>query len=477
MSADKLKAKSELFVHCLIDACGKKGSTELRGRYSQLIEQVSAVVEANPSADVNDLRSILFTASGIADAAQRLVQEKHSCSGLVISYGTANYSEVLVCGNQQEVSLGANGELTEAPVPMTEDSIFDLASVTKIITCLTVMRLQEKGIVDITKPVRCYDSRFVNIANLTLEEVLSFIPVLKTVRRIDQLDQKAALDELFNVAYSNELTMRPYSDVGAMVIKYIIESAVGESFDQIVYREVLSHVDGECFFTDIPKHQIHKAVNNNFERKIVSGNYICDTKTMLGSVHDPKARVLAPDRKNLCGHSGLFATAIGMAKLSAAVLNGKIISLSALDFIGTNRFGYRSEDGRYSQFLGLLCHTKHPLPSDSEVYELLSDNAFAIGGYTGNHYMLDGKNGLFSFFASNRCHNRITAITNSTNILRNAQRKILWPDGEFYVDNTRFAWDRDEVIHRVQHYILQLTFLNYLHNHSDSNQKCVIRSI
>lgn len=477
MFVDELKQKTEHFVHCLIDAYGNDCSAELRSKYFQLIEQVSMVIETNPSADLNALRSILFTSSGIADAAQQLVGEKHSCGGLVISYGTDNYSEVLVCGNQQEIALGPNGEPTKLLVPMTENSIFDLASVTKIVTCLTVMRLHEKGIVDITKPVRYYDNRFVNIANLTLEEVLSFTPVLETSRRIDQLDQKSALDELFNVTFSTEPVPHPYSDIGAMVTKYILEAAVGESFDNIVHREVLSYVDGEYFFTDIPNHQICNTVNNNFERKIISSNYICDISTTLGSVHDPKAKVLDPDRKNLCGHSGLFATAIGMAKLSAAVLSGKIISLPTLNYIGTNRFGYCTEDGCYSQFLGLLCHTKHPLPSNSEVYELLSGNAFAIGGYTGNHYMIDSKNGLFSFFASNRCHNRITTIANSTNILRNTQGAILWPDGKNYVDNTRFAWDRDDVIHRVQYYALQLKFLDHLYSHNNSNQSCVIRKI
>lgn len=477
MDANTLENKKQAFLRHLHHTFGPKMDEGIDHAYVRLVEQVNDLVKAHPMEDMPRLRSRLFDASGLKEAVNELVLEKKLCGGLVLSYGTADYWEVLTCGNQQEIAVDSDGVLIQESVPMDKNSIFDLASVTKVITCLTVMGLYEKGLIDIKKPVGDFDRRFVNIQELTLEELLSFTPGLRTQRRIDQLDIQSAKEELFQVTYSREPQLRPYSDMGAMVIKYILEAALQKPFVQIVEEQVLSHVEQGHFFVNIPENLLHMAVHNDLERKVISGKYSCKEGPLPGAVHDPKAGILEPQRRNLCGHAGLFASAVGMAKLGVAVLKGEIVQQKTLENIGTNRVGYQAEDGRYSQYLGLLCHTKHPDPSSSEVYELLSHRAFAMGGYTGNHFMLDGANGIFSFFGSNRCHNRVTTVVNSPEVARNDDNCILWTDGNAYVDSTRFAWDRDAVLHKMQDYTIQLSYLQTLCYSDDKSTGVVVRKL
>ena len=74
----------------------------------------------------------------------KFILDKSPCAGMVFAYGTSNYQEIITCGNQQEVICTKDGCFIDKPIPMTIDSIFDLSSVTKLLTCFTVMRLFEK---------------------------------------------------------------------------------------------------------------------------------------------------------------------------------------------------------------------------------------------------------------------------------------------------------------------------------------------
>lgn len=462
MDQQSLMIKRDEFLLRLKAHHGGACSDHITASYAKLTQQVLDVMDRNPGLTVAQMREKLFALSGIEESIKQFVSQRHLCSGLVIACGTANYQEVVVCGDQQEVIMEEDGTVRDARIPLSEKSIFDLASVTKIFTCFTLMRLQEQGKIDLKKPVRTYDKRFRNIPDVTIEELMSFSPTLRTSQRLEQLDQASALEELMSISCLREPQLRPYSDMGAMVLKHIVEEVTHLPFYSVVHREILSRFGDEEFFISIPDYLKDRIVNNNYERKLLADRYVCCSDVFPGKVHDPKARVFEKEQTNLCGHAGLFSTAMGMKELSVAVLRGELLSSESLLDIGTKRIGYVNEEGKHSQYTGLLCHTKHPIAANSEVYEILSEKAFAIGGYTGNHYMLDYVNGIFSFFASNRCHNRVTIISKAHDVQRNAKGDVLWPDGNNYVDATRFAWERDDVIHKAQYYALQLAFVEYL---------------
>ena len=107
---------------------------------------------------------------------------------------------------------------------------------------------------------------------------------------------------------------------------------------------------------------------------------------------------------------------------------------------------------KYIQYLGSLCYSKHPRQADSELFHAMSGKSFGSGGFTGGQFTVDPINELFFFMGANRVHNRLVYLDSSKKdeviTLENGKRLVKLPNGEFMVDVTRFAWERDsEIVH------------------------------
>ena len=62
----------------------------------------------------------------------------------------------VTCGDAGAETHAMRGSIDLSGTPVAEDSIYDLASLTKLFTGLTVMRLAETGRIDLTRPVTAY---------------------------------------------------------------------------------------------------------------------------------------------------------------------------------------------------------------------------------------------------------------------------------------------------------------------------------
>lgn len=149
--------------------------------------------------------------------------------GMVFSYGTNNYKETVVIGNRQEVTIDKNGTLVPDLEKMTEDTIFDLASVTKLFTSLSILKLVENNIIKLDDDIIKYAPEFKKMNGITIFDLLSFRVPLKTNGRIDNASSlEESVKKLFDIEIdTNSTNNRPYTDMGAMVLKYVIEKASG----------------------------------------------------------------------------------------------------------------------------------------------------------------------------------------------------------------------------------------------------------
>ncbi len=131
----------------------------------------------------------------------------------------------VVCGTRSTACSALGGIASPEGSPITEDSIFDLASLSKLFTCLTALRLRAAGQLDLDMPVTRYAPQFVRLEGITVGQVLGFEITLRTPERIDaQPDPKAAEAMLFACSpFPNGARM--YSDIHAMVMRYILEGA------------------------------------------------------------------------------------------------------------------------------------------------------------------------------------------------------------------------------------------------------------
>lgn len=435
---------------------------EVIGNYTYLLNNVINNINEN----IELTKENLYQKSNIDNLIREFVDDQMLTSGLVISFGSSSYSKTIYYGYSQEYSCDHCGNIIFDKIYMKENSIFDLASISKVFTCYTVMKLYEKGFIDIDLPVYNYDKRFVNISNYTLREILSFQSVFVTDKLITKdmlLNEAESL--LFNI-HPKDITLRPYSDMGSIIAKYVIENVLKQDFFEIVKQCIINPCKLNNTFIQRKTISSDLFVSNNFERRILSKECVVDCDTLKGIVHDSKAKIFG--KMGLCysGHAGLFADVADMTKFCQNILTENIISKKYIEQITHNYVGFKDANNNYSQYLGILCHTKHPIEKQSEVYKLMSDNAVAQGGYTGTYLTYDIDNNIFLFMGGNRCHNRITSISKNISV-ENLNLSNIWKSK--YVDTHLYAWQRDNLIHKILDLAIQYSFVEYIFSEKSLN--------
>ena len=255
-----------------------------------------------------------------------------------------------------------------------------------------------------------YVPQFLYLDGVPVSQVLGFEIALRTPERIDaQPDSKAAEAMLFSSRpFPNGL--KAYSDIHAMVARYILEGAADMPFMHLVTRELLRPLGMTNTWCCVPEAVRTRCVSHDREHRIEGDRWLVREGIAPGTVHDPKARIIAPNGEAFCGHAGLFSTAADMTKLCQGILRGDVLSAADLRYMARNRTGRRMADGAWTQHLGLLCYVRHPVQRHSEVPVYMTDEAIALSGFVGNHIAIDPRQGIFEFFLGSRVMNRLTTI-------------------------------------------------------------------
>lgn len=394
------------------------------------------------------------------DSMGALINDMHMTTGLSVACGNAGASVCAHMGNRREVHMRQDVMLSDVR-PVTENTLVDLASLTKLFTAVAVMQMVEKGWIKLTDMVGQIDMRFSRLSRVSLEDVLCFRCSLQTPSRIDsQLDPAQAQDLLFEVEPLNHTGVRMYSDIGAMVLKYVVERVSGLPFMRYIERNILGPAGMSHTYSRVPPSLWNDTMCYNYERRISHGRYAVRMDAHVGHVHDPKAAVLSPNGEDLCGHAGLFSTRGDLILFCQALLSGKLLQKETLLEMGTNRTCRKLEGeeaagslGGYTQSLGYLCFAKHPVQRYSEVPAFMSSHTLALSGFTGNHIAIDPVNGWFTILLGNRCHNRVTTVIPSPGKTRadygvssSGVGLVDWPDGKSYYSSVNYAYMKDQYL-------------------------------
>ena len=374
------------------------------------------------------------------DSIAYFTQETGIMPGLSVACGTA------------DAALTAQGGGADAAknIPLTEDAIFDLASLTKLFTGLLVMRLNAEGKLDLRRPVTAYAPRFTHLDGVSVDAVLGFEVGLTTPGRVDAAPSpEEALQRLYAIQ-PGPVTGRAYSDMHAMVLRYVIEGAAGESCNQLLRRCILLPLGMKNTTNVVSADKRSLCVSCDLEHRIERGQYIL-RRTEPGFPHDPKAAMLYPEP---CGHAGLFATRGDLIRLCQGLLRGDVIPRESLFAMSRNRTGYRREDGTYQQYLGAQCYVKHPIQRHSEVPPYMGDRAVSLSGFTGHHISVDAERGLFALFLGSRCQNRLTVLLPEAGktltdygLNPDGTGRVLWPDGEVVRSSVEYVYHKDAHFH------------------------------
>ncbi len=202
---------------------------------------------------------------------------------------------------------------------MTLDTVFDLASLTKVIvTTPAVMQLVEKGKVRLNDPVAKYLPEFAQNGkeDITVRQLLTHYSGLEP-----DLDLKTTWEGK-QTAYGMAMAETPedppgskfsYSDVNFIVLGELVERVSGETLDEYAARHIFAPL--KMMHTRFVPPVARRA---GWIEKIAPTQYDENEHMLRGVVHDPTARRMS----GVAGHAGLFSTADDLAKFAQALLNG-----------------------------------------------------------------------------------------------------------------------------------------------------------
>jgi CubicO group peptidase (beta-lactamase class C family) len=403
----------------------------------------------------------------LMDSMSALVEHMHMLTGIAVAYGTKDDFRKASIGSIQEVEW-LDGAFAPCVRPIREDTLYDLASLTKLFTLISVMQLIACGRLSLSDHMGIIDPRFSYLRQTSVRDVLCYEAVLKTPLRVDeQTDREAALRQVFATEVNPVEPARLYSDMNALVLKYIVEAAAGLPFFDYLRQNIFLPAGMTDTFARIPPERLFDSACYNYEYRIQGDKYILRTDAPIGTPHDPKARILSDGGSDLCGHAGLFSTLPDMVKLCQAILAQKLMPMDILREIGVNRTGRIGADGSYRQYLGYLCFSKSPAQRFSEVPQWMSGRAFGLSGFTGNHIAIDPDAGVFDLFLGNRCHNRVSVIQPPEGkdiacygLTPEGEGVVEWTDGRKVQSSYLYIHQKDQKLHGpIREHMLELGWL------------------
>ena len=288
----------------------------------------------------------------------------------------------------------------ESKKPVRSSDIFDLASITKVISTTSgIMKLVDKNKIDLDKPVVSYLPNFKGKkkkykkqkSEITVRDLLSHssgLPAFKQYFKMEKT-REVILENIYDtepVREKGDTTI--YSDVGAIMLGELIEKASGLPLDMFVDSLIFKPLGMGTTFYNPPEEKIKRVIPTEIDPK---GNLI------HGYVHDENAHSLG----GVAGHAGLFSTAKDLAIFSQMMLNKglygwkRIFKQETVDLF-TTRANLVSQSSR------CLGWDSPSGASSGGVY--LSDASYGHGGYTGTTLWIDPDNEIIVILLTNAVH-------------------------------------------------------------------------
>jgi len=313
-----------------------------------------------------------------------------------ISDGSVPGAVLIVGHDGQVIYRKAYGERALEPrrEAMTLDTVFDLASLTKVIVTTTaVMQLVEQGKVRLNDPVAKYLPEFAQNGkdDITVRQLLIHYSGLEK-----DLDLKAAWEgkqTAYGMAFADAPEDAPgsrfsYSDVNFIVLGALVERVSGETLEEYAERHI---------FLPLKMMRTRYVPPAAWREKIAPTQYDENEHMLWGVVHDPTARRMG----GVAGHAGLFSTGDDLAKFAQALLSGGGGILSGL----TVEKMTRPEQPPSAPVLrGFGWDIDSPLSSNRG--DLLPVGGYGHTGWTGTSMWIDPTTQTYIILLTNAVHPR-----------------------------------------------------------------------
>ncbi len=283
------------------------------------------------------------------------------------------------------------GTLGETEQNVNQETLFDMASCTKLFASLAFLRLMEEGKLALTDTVERYlpSWRESLTGKITMFELLTHTSMLPAHVPLWQMsrDAEGAL-EVIKQLLPRKSTGVEYSCLGFILLGTVLEKVTGFPLDQVI-----DHYVNRPLGMDRTMYCPKKKNYNN----IMPTEY-CKwrNRLLIGEVHDENAFHLG----GVSANAGIFSAITDMSRLADAILEdgkedaGKLLHKKTISVMTKNyTAGYQENRG-----LG-WCIKNTP---DRTAGEYFSDQSFGHTGYTGTSVWIDPEYDSYAILLTNR---------------------------------------------------------------------------
>ncbi len=281
--------------------------------------------------------------------------------------------------------------------PMTIDTVFDLASLTKVVaTTTSVMILVEEGRLTLGDPASLFLPEFSRHGkqNITVLSLLTHFSGLRP--GLDQDEQWSGFEEAVRRAQEEQLVAVPgtrfiYSDINYIVLSAVVAEAAGMQLDRFSATRIFSPLGMKQTTFNPPPSWRARIAPTEFR----------DGQMLRGSVHDPTSQRMG----GIAGHAGLFSTAGDLAVYAQMLLNRgvynrtRILSPMSVERMTTNQSPAQQEAWRGA---GFDIRTRF----SSSRGDLFPIGSFGHTGFTGTSLWIDPSSQAFLIVLTSRLHPR-----------------------------------------------------------------------
>jgi len=275
------------------------------------------------------------------------------------------------------------------------DTIYDLASLTKVIVTTTAcMKLYEEGKLRLDSKVSSYIPEFgvKGKEKITVWHLLTHSSGLPAYKKYF-LETKGK-ENIIKRICDEELEYEPgtksvYSDLGFILLGVVVEKLTGENLEDYIKRILFDPLEMKDTMFNPPKNllgRIAPTEDDPWRKRVVHGE-----------VHDENAYAMG----GVSGHAGLFSTVRDLAKFCQLLLNGgiyngkRILKRSTIEY-----FTKKVDIPESTRALGW----DTPSKEGSSAGRFVSSKAFGHTGFTGTSIWIDPEKDLFVVFLTNRVH-------------------------------------------------------------------------
>ncbi|GAA4591272.1 hypothetical protein GCM10023194_50130 [Planotetraspora phitsanulokensis] len=328
----------------------------------------------------------------LGDLLRAAVPEVASGAVAVIAVDGRTVAEAAV-GEAVRYADSSESPARERP-PVALDSIFDLASITKLFTTVVLLSLADDGRVSVDEPVATWlPEHYGDRPEITLRHLLTHTAGLPSGRRVEKEPPESRWDMILSTPASGPAGTHVYSDVGMITAGRVAEIAGDAPLDVLVRERITTPLglSDTGYRPDPARLPRIVATEHKPERTARERPGELAAACVRGEVHDETAHALG----GVAGHAGLFSTAADLVRFCEALRGGGDGILSR-EAVAEMTRDHAAAGCAFRQGLGVRI-------GDPAVVGPLVD-AWGHSGFTGTSVAVDPGRGVTAVLLTNNVH-------------------------------------------------------------------------